>query len=157
MQYAVCGQKVGRQNALRAVPLLKVGRLEPSHWHTFRRHWDLSIKRSLHVETAVQVGLQPGEARHSIVHNSRRLCLVERRHIAATRRLVATFFAFLTLWPWPLTFWPNINWWARYSLLYCGIVMDYYYIHKSLLKWWQTAPHLQNKVHVKIVLYTAER
>jgi len=25
------GQKVGRQNALRAVPLLKVGRLEPSH------------------------------------------------------------------------------------------------------------------------------
>ena len=38
MQYAVCGQKVGRQNALRAVPLLKVGRLEPSHWDTFRRH-----------------------------------------------------------------------------------------------------------------------
>ena len=38
-QYAVCGQKVGRQNALRAVPLLKVGRLEPSHWDTFRRHW----------------------------------------------------------------------------------------------------------------------
>jgi len=39
VQYAVCGQKVGRQNALRAVPLLKVGRLEPSHWDTFRRHW----------------------------------------------------------------------------------------------------------------------
>jgi len=38
VQYAVCGQKVGRQNALRAVPLLKVGRLEPSHWDTFRRH-----------------------------------------------------------------------------------------------------------------------
>ena len=21
---------------------------------------------------------------------------------------------FVTLWHWPLTFWPNINWWARY-------------------------------------------
>jgi len=24
------------------------------------------------------------------------------------------FRIFLTAWPWPLTFWPNINWWARY-------------------------------------------
>jgi len=43
VQYAVCGQKVGRQNALGAVPLLKVGRLEPSHWDTFRRHCVLLI------------------------------------------------------------------------------------------------------------------
>ena len=51
----VCGQKVGRQNALRAVPLLKVGRLEPSHWDTFRRHW-LSycqqIAHQLHTQNA---------------------------------------------------------------------------------------------------------
>jgi len=24
------------------------------------------------------------------------------------------FLHFVTLWPQPLTFWPNINWWARY-------------------------------------------
>ena len=28
------------------------------------------------------------------------------------------FLHFWTLWPWPLTFWPNINWWR-------DIVMDY--------------------------------
>ena len=28
--------------------------------------------------------------------------------------LVVIFLHFLTLWPWPLNFWPNINWWARY-------------------------------------------
>ena len=51
------------------------------------------------------------------VHNSRRCRLCARwalsqRHLTAPHGcLVATF---LTLWPWPLTFWPSINWWARY-------------------------------------------
>ena len=28
--------------------------------------------------------------------------------------LAAMLLQFVTLWPWPLTFWPNINCWARY-------------------------------------------
>jgi len=43
--------KVGRQNALRAVPLLKVGRLEPSHGDTFRRHCSPSCKIRVSVFT----------------------------------------------------------------------------------------------------------
>ena len=33
----------------------------------------------------------------------------------ATRLSRRDFLHFLTLWPWPLTFWPNIHCWARYS------------------------------------------
>ena len=35
----ICCQKVGRLKHIRAVPPLKVGRLEPSHGDRFRRQW----------------------------------------------------------------------------------------------------------------------
>jgi len=30
-----------------------------------------------------------------------------------SRRTLDRLLQFLTLWPWPVTFWPNIYWWAR--------------------------------------------
>ena len=50
------------------------------------------------------------------VHSSRQPCgAVSLSGITSHRTaVVVTFLHFLTLWPWLLTFWPNINWWARY-------------------------------------------
>ena len=40
--------------------------------------------------------------------NERRIhCVTHAGHSIA-------FLHFVTLWPWPLTLWRNINWWARY-------------------------------------------
>ena len=51
------------------------------------------------------------------VHNSHRPCgAVSLSGVTAHRYGAARLSRrdFLTLWPLPLTFWPNINWWARY-------------------------------------------
>jgi len=55
------------------------------------------------------------------VHNSRRtwcgadsLSGVTAERDGAARLSRRDFLHFLTLWPWPLTFWPYIHWWARY-------------------------------------------
>jgi len=62
------------------------------------------------------------EVGHSIecITNWRRPCgavslsgVTSQRH-APHGCLVATFLHFLTLWPWSLAFWTNINWWASY-------------------------------------------
>jgi len=38
---------------------------------------------------------------------------LDRVHITQAGHSVA-FLHSVTLWPWPLTFWLNINWWVRY-------------------------------------------
>jgi len=86
--------------------------------------------------------------RHSIhVHNSRRpfdrLTVYDyiegsikeqpRCNSMAVQRscsniLTAMLLHFVTLWPWPLTFWPNINWWASYrdGLSLCQVWWFYF-------------------------------
>ena len=62
------------------------------------------------------------------VHNSRRWEATHRSDTAPHGCFVATFLHFLTLWALTLTFWPNINWWARYrdGLYLCQVWRFYF-------------------------------
>jgi len=51
----------------------------------------------------------------TVSHDNENIGKLEAGHTSP--RPLDRLLHFVTLWPWPLTFWPNINWLARYRWL----------------------------------------
>jgi len=78
--------------------------------------WELKIELGMVIHGALKTEVTRGWALDR-VHNSRRPCgAVSLSGVTAQRDGAARLSRrdFLTQWPWPLTFWPSIHWWARY-------------------------------------------